>query len=64
MADSLQSYPPPDSGASLKTAVLVGAVIAMLVANIYLYTQVDMLKTEISEVRESIATERMLAART
>lgn len=57
MADSLQSYPPPDSGASLKTAVLVGAVIAMLVANIYLYTQVDMLKTEISKVRESIATE-------
>src|SRR6202040_828109 len=29
----------------------------MLVANIYLYTQVDMLKTEISKVRESIATE-------
>ena len=57
MADSLQSYPPPDSGASLKTAILVGAVIAMLVANIYLYTQVDMLKTEISKVRESIATE-------
>jgi hypothetical protein len=57
VADSLQSYPPPDSGASLKTAVLVGAVIAMLVANIYLYTQVDMLKTEISKVRESIATE-------
>jgi hypothetical protein len=57
VADSLQSYPPPDSGASLKTAILVGAVIAMLVANIYLYTQVDMLKTEISKVRESIATE-------
>src|ERR1700676_1821996 len=29
----------------------------MLVANIFLYTQVDMLKTEISKVRESIATE-------
>jgi predicted nucleic acid-binding Zn-ribbon protein len=58
VADSIQSYPPPDSGSSsLKTAVLVGAVIAMLVANIYLYTQVDSLKTEISKVRESIATE-------
>ena len=58
MADLIQNYPPPESNsASLKTAVLVGAVIAMLVANIYLYTQVDMLKTEISKVRESIATE-------
>ena len=58
MADSIHSYPPPDSGnASLKTAVLVGAVIAMLAANVYLYTQVDMLKSEISKLRESIATE-------
>src|SRR5260370_5178862 len=54
----MHSYPPPDSGnASLKTAVLVGAVIDMLAANVYLYTQVDMLKTEISKLRESIATE-------
>jgi chromosome segregation ATPase len=55
VADSIQNYPPPESG--VKTAVLVGAVIAMLVANIYLYTQVDSLKTEISKLRESIANE-------
>jgi len=55
----MQSYPPPpdDSRSNLKTAVLVGAVIAMLAANIYLYMQVDVLKTEISKLRESIATE-------
>jgi len=41
----------------LKTAVLVGAVIAMLAANVYLYMQVDVLKTEIAKLRESIATE-------
>ncbi len=60
MSSPLQSYPPPppvDSSSSLKTAVLVGAVIAMLAANVYLYMQVDVLKTEISKLRESIATE-------
>jgi len=59
VSESMQSYPPPpaDSGSSLKTAVLVGAVIAMLAANVYLYMQVDVLKTDISKLRESIATE-------
>jgi hypothetical protein len=58
MADSMQNYPPPDSGSSnMKTAVLVGAVVAMLAANVYLYMQVDVLKTEIAKLRESIATE-------
>src|SRR2546425_1776518 len=55
----MHPYPQPgDSGSSsLKTAVLVGAVIAMLAANVYLYMQVDVLKTEIAKLRESIATE-------
>ena len=60
MSSPMQSYPPPapvDSGSNLKTAVLVGAVVAMLAANVYLYMQVDVLKTEISKLRESIATE-------
>ena len=58
MADSMQGYPPPERDSSgVKTAVLVGAVVAMLGANIYLYTQVDMLKSEISKLRESVATE-------
>src|SRR3989442_6712903 len=55
----MQTLPPPgDSGSSgLKTAVLVGAVIAMLAASVYLYMQVDVLKTEMAKMRESIATE-------
>jgi chromosome segregation ATPase len=59
VSDPIQTYPPPpgDSGSSLKTAVLVGAVVAMLAANVYLYMQVDVLKTDISKLRESIATE-------
>jgi hypothetical protein len=59
VSDTIQNFPPPsDSGSSsLKTAVLVGAVIAMLAANVYLYMQVDVLKTEIAKLRESIATE-------
>jgi len=54
----MQNFPSADPGSSsLKTAVIVGAVIAMLAANVYLYMQVDVLKTEISKLRESIATE-------
>jgi chromosome segregation ATPase len=47
---------PPESS-NMKTAVLAGAVIAMLAANVYLYMQVDVLKTDMSKLRESIATE-------
>jgi predicted nucleic acid-binding Zn-ribbon protein len=59
VSDSMQTYPPPpgDSSSSMKTAVLAGAVVAMLAANVYLYMQVDVLKTDISKLRESIATE-------
>src|SRR5216110_473262 len=53
----MQTYPPDSGSSNLKTAVLVGAVIAMLAANVYLYMQVDVLKTDISKLRESIATE-------
>ena len=49
--------PRPIRNSNLKTAVLVGAVIAMLAANVYLYMQVDVLKTEMAKLRESIATE-------
>lgn len=57
MPDSMNYVPPPDSSSNLKTAVLIGAVIAMLAANVYLYMQVDVLKTEMVKLKESIATE-------
>jgi chromosome segregation ATPase len=53
----MQTFPPDEGSSNLKTAVLAGAVIAMLAANVYLYMQVDVLKTEISKLRESVATE-------
>lgn len=47
-----------DSGSSnLKTAILFGAVIALLAANVYLYLQVDQMRTDMSKLRESIITE-------
>lgn len=48
----------PDSGSSgLKTAILVGAVIALVAANVYLYLQVDTVKNDMAKLRESVASE-------
>ena len=55
MSDPTQNLPPESS--NMKTAILAGAIIAMLAANVYLYMQVDMLKTNMSKLGESIATE-------
>ena len=46
---------PDNSG--LKTAILFGAVIALIIANIYLYLQVDGLKTQLAKVQDSLLTE-------
>ena len=48
---------PPEGGAGLKIPILFGIVIALLAANIYLFLQVDGLRTEITKMRESILTE-------
>lgn len=53
----MTDYESESRSSSIKTAVLAGAVIAMLAANVYLYMQVDVLKTDMSKLRESIATE-------
>jgi hypothetical protein len=46
---------PDNSG--LKTAILFGAVIALIAANIYLYLQVDSLKQQLTKVEDSLTTE-------
>jgi hypothetical protein len=54
------SAPPPSSGESgwnLKIAVLFGAVIALLAANIYLFVQVDRAQSDLSKFRESTLAE-------
>ncbi|MGH9718937.1 MAG: hypothetical protein ACRD8O_01890 [Bryobacteraceae bacterium] len=48
---------PSQSSAGLKTAVLVGAVVALLAANVYLYVQLDRVQGDVVKLRESILTE-------
>lgn len=58
MSSPAQHYPPPaPSGPGIKTAVLVGAIVASLAANVYLYLQVDHMRADISRLRESVDTE-------
>jgi len=52
---SLPPSQPDNSG--LKTAILFGAVIALIAANIYLYTQIDGLKQQLVKVQGSLSTE-------
>lgn len=52
-----QPAPPGESGWNLKVAVLFGAVIALLAANIYLFVQVDRVRTDLAKFRESTLTE-------
>lgn len=48
---------PQESGWSLKIAILFGAVIALLAANIYLFVQLDRVRGDVSKFRESTLTE-------
>lgn len=50
--------PPPNSGGpGIKMAILFGAVIALIAANVYLYLQIDSLKHEMAKSREAILEE-------
>jgi chromosome segregation ATPase len=52
------TYQEPESRhTGLLTALVFGALIALIAANIYLYVQVDHLRTDVSKVRESLSTE-------
>ncbi len=58
MGDATYQAPPPPSGSGgMKTAILTGAIVAMLAANVYLYIQLDRLKTESARFRETVLTE-------
>jgi S-ribosylhomocysteine lyase LuxS involved in autoinducer biosynthesis len=55
---SLTSYPEPRPDRSgLKTALVAGAWIALVAANIYLYVQFDHVRTDMAKMQESIMTE-------
>lgn len=52
------TYQEPQSKSSgLLAALVAGALIALIAANIYLYVQIDHLRTDVAKVRESLSTE-------
>src|SRR5437660_8770765 len=50
-----QAPEPPRSG--LLPALAAGAIIALVAANIYLYVQIDHVRTDVAKVQESLMTE-------
>ncbi len=46
-----------EGGLGLKIPILFGVVLALVAANVYLFWQVDQVRTEMSKMRESILTE-------
>ena len=48
--------PQPDRS-GLKTALVAGALIALVAANVYLYVQLDHVRTDLAKTRESMTTE-------
>lgn len=52
---SYMEQPPDRSG--LKTALVAGALIALVAANIYLYLQLDHVRTDLAKTRETVMTE-------
>ncbi|HZO56928.1 MAG TPA: hypothetical protein VFB63_29730, partial [Bryobacteraceae bacterium] len=48
---------PHSEGAGLKIPILFGIVIALLAANVYLFLQLDQVKTEVATMRESMLNE-------
>jgi chromosome segregation ATPase len=49
--------PPPPSGGGVKIAILFGAVVALLGASVYLFYQVNQLRSEIGDTRDSLMAE-------
>lgn len=50
-------YLPPAHGPGLKIPILFGIVIALVAANVYLFLQLDQVRTEMTAMRESILSE-------
>jgi len=47
----------PPSGSPIKTAVMIGAIVALLASNVYLYLQIDRARTDMAKLREQLLTE-------
>jgi hypothetical protein len=51
------AYSPQPSGSGMKNAILIGAIVALLAANVYMYLQLDRMRTDVAKLRESVLTE-------
>jgi chromosome segregation ATPase len=47
----------PSGSGGMKTAILAGAIVAVLAANVYLYIQLDRVRKDVTKLRESVLTE-------
>ena len=56
MGDAPYPVQPP-SGSPIKTAVMIGAIVALLASNVYLYLQIDRARTDMAKLREQLLTE-------
>lgn len=56
-APAFPGYTVPSGESNLKSAILIGAVLALVASNIYLYLQVDRLKGDLTKQREALSTE-------
>jgi chromosome segregation ATPase len=50
-------YPTDPGGSPVKTALVAGALVALIASNVYLYVQVDRARSDVAKVRESLLTE-------
>ena len=50
-------YQPPPANSGVKTAVVAGALVALLAFNVYLYFALDHTRTDLSKMRDSMLTE-------
>ena len=57
MSDQNAHYIPPQSGPGLKVPILFGIVIALIAANVYLFLQIDQMRTEVAAMQESLLDE-------
>ncbi|MDX2154374.1 MAG: hypothetical protein SFV54_26775 [Bryobacteraceae bacterium] len=53
----MHAYPPPSGGSGLKIPILFGLVIALLAATVYLFVQLDHVRTDMAKMQESMMNE-------
>ena len=53
----MQAHPPEPARSNVFTALVSGGLIVLIIANIYLFVQIDRVRTEMAQANEKLATE-------